>query len=366
MHMPATNHHHHPIVVVVVTVPASCAQYEGVSRFTTSLRRRHRDRVVRRGLGMIIESDFYSTPAGRQHFADQLTSIKYCVTETINFDVLFAYLSCTNYDFAYDLSKNLRPRRNVRMAMANEIATYAIAQKDQMGMDKAVEEAKYRMSRYGSKPNMLILPPQMLLYLALAPEEKLTYKEAGPAGAATFEAGVEGYKARAFRGCGVFTSEPFEVSDDNDSVQMLTRNVQVGEFYVMEPPQTKPGKQNQIGSCDILIYNEEKDMLARIKWEDAVKATLAERIDDTTVMTGGMTLSEWKNQAKFWSDFNTDETVDFNEDYRNVRIILARPFIEHMMHSAILTVAGRETGATLYGPSDMQLSANTQVKTIEG
>ena len=36
------------------------------------------------------------------------------------------------------------------------------------------------------------------------------------------------------------------------------------------------------------------------------------------------------------------------------------------MHSVILTVAGRDTGATLFGPADMQLSANTQVKTIEG
>ena len=69
-----------------------------------------RDRVVRRGLALIIESDFvrsrpprihsrhahhearltlaplaraqYATDAGRQHFADQLTSIRYCVQET--------------------------------------------------------------------------------------------------------------------------------------------------------------------------------------------------------------------------------------------------------------------------------------------
>jgi hypothetical protein len=64
------------------------------------------------------------------------------------------------------------------------------------------------MSRYGVTPNMLILPPQMLLYMALAPEEKLTYKEGGPAAEARFEAGVAGYEARAFRGCGIFTSEP--------------------------------------------------------------------------------------------------------------------------------------------------------------
>ena len=49
--------------------------------------------------------------------------------------------------------------------------------------------------------------------MALAPESKLTYKEGGPAAEARFEAGVAGFESRAFRGCGVFTSEPFEVSD---------------------------------------------------------------------------------------------------------------------------------------------------------
>ena len=73
----------------------------------------------------------------------------------------------------------------------------------------------------------------MLLYMALAPESKLSaphcgsnaspctpfpplayarplaraaYKEGGPAAEARFEAGVAGFEARAFRGCGVFTS----------------------------------------------------------------------------------------------------------------------------------------------------------------
>lgn len=78
-----------------------------------------------------------------------------------------------------------------------------------------------------------------------------------------------------------------------------------------------------------------------------------------------------------------------------VYCVVARPFIEHVMQSAIMTVAGRDTGAMLFGPSDMcvaiftpsnschsfancksyivvaayvyrQISANTQVKTIEG
>lgn len=36
-----------------------------------------------------------------------------------------------------------------------------------------------------------------------------------------------------------------------------------------------------------------------------------------------------------------------------VEIVIARPFIEHFMLSGIVTVAGRDTGATLFGPADM-------------
>ena len=369
--------------------------YEGVSRMQTSLRRKHRDRVVRRGLALIIESDFYATDAGRQHFADQLTSIRYCVQETCNFDTLYAYLTCGNYDFNYDRSKNLRPKRNIRTAMNNEIMLYGIAQKEQLGFDKAVEECKHRMSRYGVSPNMLILPPQMLLYMALAPEQKLTYKEGGPAADARFEAGVAGYEARAFRGCGIFTSEPFEVSDDADSVQMLTRSSQIGEFYVMSPPQVKP--ENAQHTCDVLLYDEESDRHVRITWEDALQACCiagatdglpadaapdeksSDLVDSSVKMSNPTeemmkanedSLKDWYARAAAWSKHNTKsakfEDAEYDALDKDVRIVIARPFIEHLMHNAIMTVSGRDTGATLFGPADMQLSANTQVKTIEG
>ena len=43
--------------------------------------------------------------------------------------MLYAYLTCTNYDFSYDRSKNLRPKRNIKNAMNHEIMLYGIAQK---------------------------------------------------------------------------------------------------------------------------------------------------------------------------------------------------------------------------------------------
>ena len=82
--------------------------------------------------------------------------------------------ACGNYDFRYDMQKGLRPRRSVRTAMAHEIMMYGIVQKDGLGFDRAVEECKARMNRYSVSPNMLIIPPQLALYMTLAPEEKIT------------------------------------------------------------------------------------------------------------------------------------------------------------------------------------------------
>ena len=287
----------------------------------------------------------------------------------------------------------------------------------------------------------------MLLYMALAPEQKLTcasalmipahsqarspthrfpsthrYKEGGPAAEARFEAGMAGFEARSFRGCGVVTSEPFEVSDDNDSLQMLTRNSQVGEFYVMAPPQVKPKGENGLHTCDIMLFDEERDAHVRIGWREALNATLCGLKDGqdgkkedsdfvTDVMKGkygldgknvagakndgkGPTLKAWAEKAEAWAKYNEDpaENAWYDALDKDVRIIVARPFIEHTMHNVIMTVAGRDTGpvgrsnpprrhhisralttrpwttagATLFGPADMQLSANTQVKTIEG
>ena len=47
-----------------------------------------------------------------------------------------------------------------------------------------------------------------------------------------------------------------------------------------------------------------------------------------------------------------------------IEICIARPFIEHLMLSAIVAVAGRDTGATLFGPADMQISVSFNTRTL--
>ena len=176
---------------------------------------------------------------------------------------------------------------------------------------------------------------------------------------------------------------------------MLTRSSQIGEFYVMSPPQVYPGKNAQ-HSCDILIFDEEADRHVRVTWADALAACCiaqagGEAGEDgapgaeatpgvagttkmsfpTDKMAASGDLKAWFDEADKWAKATADDAPELTEDAykgydKDIRIVVARPFIEHLMHNVIMTVSGRDTGATLFGPADMQLSANTQVKTIEG
>lgn len=398
--------------------------YEGVSRMQTSIKRKHRDRIVRRGLGMMIESDFYATPAGQRHFQQQLLSIRYCVQETCNFDVLFALLTCGNYDFRYDINRGLRPARQLKTAMQHEVLMYAGAQKEGLGFDRLVEEVKMRMSRYQVTPNILIVPPQLSYFMSMTDEARVSYPENGVKGQAIFEGGVAGFEG-TFRGLNVVRSMPFETTDESDAVQMLQRQTQVGEFYYIGAPDHPPNDADVKTSFDTVIFDEDRDVLHKISFMEVLmhlRTMLGGNTDAEIVLMVMLGLKPVKaNKAKLEEilgkiDEESDpfhfernlalaanekakvdlqkaafkvtaghefsETVGSTDKngfqwthlianvkaglWTPVKAVLVRPFIEHLMLSAVASVAGADTGATLFGPSDMQLSANTSVKVIEG
>ena len=125
---------------------------------------------------------------------------------------------------------------------------------------------------------------------------------------------------------------------------------------------------------DILIYDEESDRHVRITFADALRASMAQPGDfgeyaafpaamqEKIDATGNGNVLDAVNRA----DKEALIAIVAAGQWVPVELVLARPFIEHLMMSAVLAVAGRDTGATLFGPADMQISANTSVKTIEG
>jgi len=175
---------------------------------------------------------------------------------------------------------------------------------------------------------------------------------------------------------------------------MLQRSSQVGEFYRMMPPAVwNKNKLLPSQYLDLLIYDEEADQLKHIDFEQALFATGAGGPGLDPAQLLGDDFGQQRTAAGA-ADFeaNGASAAQAAEAATALGLLLAaggktvpnivrcvkagvwlpvcitivRPFIEHLMMSTVCTVSGRDTGATLFGPADMQISANTSVKTIEG
>lgn len=184
---------------------------------------------------------------------------------------------------------------------------------------------------------------------------------------------------------------------------MLQRFTQVGEFYIMTVP-TNPPEDGVKGFMDVLIYDEESDRHVKISWQAAIDACCldgtggavtaattdpkmgkftAQRAEITTAVISGSKLTNavpvvnstnedlefkthWVPLAKNWAALNKNGYDKASADLLEpVCIVLARPFIEHAMLSAVLAVSGGDTGATIFGPSDMQISVRLNPNPVQ-
>lgn len=167
---------------------------------------------------------------------------------------------------------------------------------------------------------------------------------------------------------------------------MLQRSSQIGEFYRMAPPQSfDTSKRLPKTYMDIMVYDEESDRHVHIEFIQALYATgygsddgpRGDLFNLANLDATRTSLMEANSGAAstVWQALGTDITkaanpaaelaairavvsalVDAvnNGQWVPVELVIARPFIEHLMLSAIVTVSGRDTGATLFGPADMR------------
>lgn len=368
---------------------------------------------------------------------------------------------------------------------------YCCLQLNDRGLDVMIEKGKQWMARYNVNPTALIIPPEMELYVTMAPQEKKMAYIGGETAVAEYVSTAPTLSRASARGLNVYVSQPHDSGDNTDSQQMLLRNVQVGEFYTMRAPSYVDPKHGLTTDyMDIFVYSESSDQIERIHFETAYKFAMCALMNDSSTSQkddvlgirdhfkqgnafaqsarskltacvaaaikrgisaqelgraifgsmgegyqpasfyfgdgesvsrpracggvpgseGGLegppsaegassypascarpmratALAESADPSSYesllplvevimqrFADFDVKEPNDHNFILRLVslgiwvpiNLTIARPFIEHQMYSAVMMVAGSATGSTLFGPSDMQISANTTNKTIEG
>ena len=229
--------------------------HEGISRLVTSSRAARNEKSVRRGLAMVLEHGFMSTKEGQDQYRMNLQGIAQCVQETANHDVMNALLTANNYDRAWEKKHGVR-NEGVRQMVEQEVYNYAVVQKTPHGLDILVEEVKQRMGRYGSKPDLMVIPPRLGIYLTMVRPEKTQYYLAGPDGSQNLREGPEALAS--FRGLRTFESRSFDVYSGEPPIDLALRNRQVGEYYVLEADDEA-----------IDIYDEELDNWVTITFREA-------------------------------------------------------------------------------------------------
>lgn len=252
--------------------------YEAASRLAHTRKRTSQARVVRRGQAIMAESDFFRTKEGLKEWYNEIEATRQSTQMTLNYDVMFAILTSSNHAREYDKqSGNINPA-NMYSNFKREIQCFAALNKgDSHGLDLAFEQARRQMLLYGVTPDMVIMDPRTMLHFAMVPEERRFHMYAGETGVKRYEAYNASDPAFSYRGLDCFVQTSFHTGTDGQDVSMLSRNTQVGEFYVMQKePKQIVGTDKHYWNR--FIYDEENDKVSKIDGLTALQHSCPEEL----------------------------------------------------------------------------------------
>lgn len=243
---------------------------QGIPRLVTAETERRSDNLLRRGLAFIIEHGFMTTDRGRRHFMMNLQQITDAVHTTAYFGVMHSLLSSKQHYKSWRRETD-RTAKRPRNLLHHERSTWACVQKTHKGLYVLDAELKHQMKKNNVVPNVWVFPPKMSIYLDMAPREQTEYQLKGPQAAGNLE-DDRTQKGIRWRDTEVFEAATFDIDFVNDDHDLLQRERQCGEFFVM--------------SCDcesIKIFSADHDEFRIISRADAMAHALnfdSERSDD--------------------------------------------------------------------------------------
>ena len=286
--------------------------HQGVPRYVTAERESRSDRLVRRGLAFIIEHGFYKTDQGRQHYLMNLRQIVDSVNETAYHGVIYALLSSKNHYKEWQRQHGQVVTRAGQLLRA-ERRRWAVIQKQERGMYLLDAELKDQMKYEGVSPNVWILPSKMSIYVTMVPSAEVEFYRKGSGAAANLEKGPA--NMLTFRGSKVFETRPFDIDFIGEPRDLLVRERQIGEYFLMPAGQ------------DIMIYSMDDDAFVEVDFDAAAAIAKA------NARKAGVT-----------------------PDNDNGTVLLLRPWQTYNMASAILMKGGLDTGFTAHGHHDFMLT----------
>lgn len=195
--------------------------------------------------------------------------------ETINFGVVYAYLTCQNYSKQYEQRHGYFRVRNLRDLLEREKFMWAIAVKEKNGMEKLDAHLVELMNLYDGVADTWLLTPKTAVYLRLVPSHKTDYYLAGPAGPArvndtAFGARPQERNAKRlhdvkepyaiFNKYNVYLTRSYNV-EETGPIDIMSQVSSQGEFFRIVKPSSAPdySKKWSARLSDTRIYDEENN-----------------------------------------------------------------------------------------------------------
>lgn len=250
---------------------------QGVSRLVSSHRESRSEQFLRRGLGAMWEHGFMSTREGRANYFMTLAQIARAVQETTNFGVIYAFLTCHNYNKTWEERHGYFRRSTITEILERERFMWAIAIKMEFGMEKLDAQIVEWMDRYRSSADTWLLPPKPATYLRLVPAEKVYQYLAGDMGPARVNDMVGAGRPRAANAMGnrindmpeayavyknnrVYITRTYHVQRTGP-IDLMMRISSLGEYFKMVNSAPTCDLRSGYNSCmsDVKIYDESND-----------------------------------------------------------------------------------------------------------
>jgi hypothetical protein len=247
---------------------------EGISRLVTSHRESYSGNLVRRGLAFKLEVDFYNTDEGVDQWYRNCEQIAQSVLDTQSQDTLMELLSCKDMQRKWHELFTKLPTSYITI-LQDEVDQYAATQKD----EKKIYNIFYKMQRnmQSNKEgtgagDTLITPPESKIYLNLVGPTKTAYYVEGPDGPLIKKRGPDA--VGLFDGSvQVFETRDFHNSEQGSYMNLLTRAIAIGEYYMMSLAEYR-GMNFRFYSSrwrDIYLYDENFDEFKKVTFEDAFR-----------------------------------------------------------------------------------------------
>jgi hypothetical protein len=230
----------------------------GVTRIVHSSRTEGSASFIRRGLGFRLEHGFMNTELGRRHYQANIAQINRAVQETNNFGVIYALLTCDDYNAEYERQNGYYRGKEVKNVLENDVFLWDILKQQKNGMYVLDTWVRGRMDRYKGLADMWIVTPEVTQYLTQVPEEATDYWLSGARGPNTLVDGVDSFTN--FRnGQRIYVTRTYDV-DKEGPVDPMVSPSQIGEYYISKDV-NRGGDYKGYRSIwrSIQIYDEDND-----------------------------------------------------------------------------------------------------------